>query len=369
VFDDPYPVHWTGRRAVVTLPDHIDVSNAGQITDELLSLINRGATALIADMTATASCDHAGADAIVRAYQRAAANGTQLRLVITTQIVRRVLIINGLDRLVSIYPSLEAATAAGTPAAVIPLAPAQATTADGGQAQPGSATWAAHQRPAAVRSRPRTAAITQAVLRKLIDSLADGVALTDDDGKLVLVNRLLEDTFGYARGELIGRPVESLIPADLRVAHRTHLAAYTQAPRARPMGAGARLVGLRKDGSTFPVKVSLNPVPTATGHLNLAVIRDVTQPQQPEDLMDLARAAVAAERTHHDTELLDRVVDGLFNVGLILQEATGLPHDVARQRIAEALQHLDDTIYEIRDHTFASGPGRRRGPEPPVGAQ
>jgi anti-anti-sigma factor len=354
VFDDPYPVQWTGRQAVVTLPDHIDVSNASQLTDELLSLINRGATALVADMTATASCDHAGADAIVRAYQRAAANGTQLRLVVTTQIVRRVLTINGLDRLVSIYPSLEAATAAGTPAAVVPLAPTPATAGDGGRTRPGGAARTPQQRPAAVRGRP---AITQAVLRKLIDSLADGVALTDDDGKLVMVNRRLEDTFGYKRGELIGHPAETLIPSDLRTAHRGHRAAYAQAPRARPMGARAQLVGLHKDGSTFPVKISLNPVPTANGHLNLAVIRDVTQARQPEDLLDLARVTVAAEETHRDAELLDRVVDSLFNIGLILQTAIDLPHDVARQRITEALQHLDDTIHEIRDHSFTAHPG------------
>jgi len=68
VFEDTYPLEWTGRQAVVTLPEHIDVSNAGQIREELLSVINRGAIALIVDMTATASCDHAGAEAMVRAY-------------------------------------------------------------------------------------------------------------------------------------------------------------------------------------------------------------------------------------------------------------------------------------------------------------
>jgi anti-sigma B factor antagonist len=110
-----------GRQAVVALPEHIDVSNASQIREELLWLINRGAAALIADMTATLSCDHSGADAVMRAYQRALASGTQLRLVVTAPIVRRVLAINGLDRLVPVYPCLEAATAAGTPAA--PKAP------------------------------------------------------------------------------------------------------------------------------------------------------------------------------------------------------------------------------------------------------
>jgi anti-anti-sigma factor len=115
VINDTYPVRWMGRQAVVALPEHIDVSNASQIREELLWVINRGAAALIADMTGTLSCDHSGADAVMRAYQRALASGTQLRLVVTTPIVRRVLGVSGLDRLVPVYPCLEAATAAGTP--------------------------------------------------------------------------------------------------------------------------------------------------------------------------------------------------------------------------------------------------------------
>jgi anti-anti-sigma regulatory factor len=85
VSKDSNPARWVGRQAVVTLPEHIDVSNAGQIREELLSVINRGAAALIADMTATLSCDYAGADAVVRAYPRAVTNGTQLRLVVTAR--------------------------------------------------------------------------------------------------------------------------------------------------------------------------------------------------------------------------------------------------------------------------------------------
>jgi anti-sigma B factor antagonist len=115
--EDLYPVEWAGAQAVVTLPEHIGISNAGQVREELLSVINRGATTLIADMTATVSCDHAGAEAMIRARQRAAASGTELRLVVTAQIVARVLSLVGLDRTVSVYPSLDAATAARLPAA------------------------------------------------------------------------------------------------------------------------------------------------------------------------------------------------------------------------------------------------------------
>jgi anti-sigma B factor antagonist len=120
-------VEWLGRQAVVRLPDNIDLFNAGTVGEELLALIERGAAALIVDMTATASCDDAGAEALVRAYQRAVASGTQLRLVVPAPVVRRVLSLNGLDRLVSVYPSREAAIAAGLPVAQAPAAagPAQ----------------------------------------------------------------------------------------------------------------------------------------------------------------------------------------------------------------------------------------------------
>ena len=117
--EDIDPVQWAGQRAVVALPEHMDASNAGQIREELLSVIDGGATALIADMTATTWCDHAGADAVVRAFRRAVVSGTELRLVVTAGHVSRVLSLSGLDYLVPIYPSLEAATAASPPAAVL----------------------------------------------------------------------------------------------------------------------------------------------------------------------------------------------------------------------------------------------------------
>lgn len=114
-----YPVHW--RRTVITLPDHIDVSTASQIGEERLSVVNRGATALIADMTATVSCDHAGANAVVRAYQRAPVAGTQLRLVVTAQVVQRTPTLHGLDGLVPVYPSLKTATPAAAPTTSVPV--------------------------------------------------------------------------------------------------------------------------------------------------------------------------------------------------------------------------------------------------------
>jgi anti-anti-sigma factor len=346
--DGPCPVRWAGRQAVVTLPEHIGVSNSGQIREQLLELINRGAAVLIADMTGTVSCDHGGADALLRAYQRASVSSAQLRVAVTAQIVRRVLDASGLDRLVSIYPSVQAAIAAGTPG-VIPLVPRR------GKGQGEDRVSPRRRRATAPRNRPQAAGVTPAVLWGLVDALDDGVVLTDNDGVLVLANRRAEDMFGYVPGELIGQPVESLVPADLRAAHIGQRTGYAQQPTARPMAARARLPGRRKDGSTFPVRVSLSPVPTATGRFILAVIRDVTADLPRADLADLARAAAAAEQARRGRGLLDRVVNGLLHVGLSLQAAIDLPHDVAVQQIADALRRLDDTIREIHDHMFADG--------------
>jgi len=109
-------VRWDGRQAVVVLPEHIGQANAGQVSEELLSVINRGADPLIVDMTGTISCDYTGADALLRARQRAVSSSTEVRLAVADPIVRRTLNLSGLNRMISIYPSLEAAIAAGASA-------------------------------------------------------------------------------------------------------------------------------------------------------------------------------------------------------------------------------------------------------------
>ena len=92
-----------------------------------------------------------------------------------------------------------------------------------------------------------------------------------------MLDRRPEDMYGSLPGELIGEPVESLVPDGLRSVHISQRAEYAQHPTVRPMAARVRLAGRRKDRSTFPVRVSLSPVLTATGHLILAVVRDVTE--------------------------------------------------------------------------------------------
>ena len=353
--DDQFPVEWTGRRATIALPGRVDVTNVDRLRDRLLSVINRGAAVVIVDMTDTLSCDHSAVDAVARACQRAAINGAQLRLAVSAPAIRRVLSIEGLDRLVSIYPSLEAAIASEVPRASVPTPL---------KANPRPPSWT----PVGFASAPGAIGIAPAVLWQLIDALGDGLVLTGRDGKIALVNRRCAEMFGYKREEMIGLPVDSLVPSDVRTAHPGYRASYNQAPQVRPMGERIRLAGLRKDGATLPVEISLTPVPTATEDFVLAVIRDATEARRGGDLADLARSAVA-DQSHLTKDLLDRVVHRLFEVGLSLQAASDLPGDVARERLTEALEQLDDTIHEIRDYAFTSGDeGPRSEPGPPAGA-
>jgi anti-anti-sigma factor len=340
VLEDFYPVQWDGGQAVVALPEHIGASNAGQVRDALLSVINLGAVTLIADMTATVSCDHAGADAVVRAWQRTVSSGTELRLVVTAGSVSRVLSMRGLDRQVSVYPSLDAAVAARLPAAAAVLA-ASAPRRDGPP-------------PDGDRAAPVPAG-------RLLEALQDAVVLADGDGTIAAASGRLEDMFGYGPGELAGLPVESLVPECLQEAHQDHRAAWGRSPSARPMGASAQLAGLRKDGTRFPVRVSLIPVIAGSRQLTLAVIRDVTGTGRLDDLAALVRGAAAAQRAH--LRLLDAVVTGLFRTGLSLQAAAGLPADAAGQRAGEVAGELDDIIRQIRAAAFAEPDSP--GPAPP----
>ena len=171
------------------------------------------------------------------------------------------------------------------------------------------------------------------MLRELIDALADGVALTDDAGILALANRRLGEMFGYEHAELIGQPAESLVPADLRTAHRSHWAPYAQALKAGPMGARAGLVGLRKDGTTFPVEISLSPVPTATGRFTLAVVRDITERTAPvilEALIPGGHRAMPARRKYPE-KLRESAVRMVFEIRDRDGKGCGELAQVARQ--------------------------------------
>ena len=127
------------------------------------------------------------------------------------------------------------------------------------------------------------------------------MVIVDQSGAIVLVNSQTEKLFGYTREELLGEPIEVLIPARFRPSHGAHRDGYSHDPHVRPMGAGLELHGLRRDGAEFPVEVSLSPLRTADGLLITSAIRDISERKRIERALqeknsELERANQAKDR-------------------------------------------------------------------------
>ena len=125
----------------------------------------------------------------------------------------------------------------------------------------------------------------QAALREtqqLLDSTPDPMVIVSDKGDITFVNSRIEETFGFNRAELLGKPVEVLIPERFHSQHRPRRTEFFSDPHVRAMGPGLELYGRRKDGSEFPVEISLSPIKTEAGLFVAAAIRDITKRKQAE---------------------------------------------------------------------------------------
>jgi diguanylate cyclase (GGDEF)-like protein/PAS domain S-box-containing protein len=119
--------------------------------------------------------------------------------------------------------------------------------------------------------------------RVAIESAPNAMVMIDRQGKIVMVNSHAMKMFGYMREELVGRPVEVLVPERFRGGHPEHRKGFSSSPRARPMGAGRDLYAVRKDGSEFPVEIGLNPIETEEGLLVLSAIVDISERKRAEE--------------------------------------------------------------------------------------
>ena len=140
---------------------------------------------------------------------------------------------------------------------------------------------------------------SETLFRGLLESAPDAMVITSGDGRIVLVNRQIEEMFGYQRHELLDHPIEMLMPERFRDAHLQHRTHYAQDPQTRNMGGGLELYGLRKDGSEFSVEISLSPLVSDEGMLVSSAIRDVTERKQTEDALKRS----AADLAHSNAEL------------------------------------------------------------------
>jgi PAS domain S-box-containing protein len=188
--------------------------------------------------------------------------------------------------------------------------------------------------------------------RDLLESAPDAMVIADEAGRIVLVNSQTQRLFGWPRDELLGQAVETLVPHRFRQGHATHRQGFFGAPKLRQMGAGLQLYGLRRDGSEFPVEISLSPIQTEGGLLIASAIRDASERKQTEQLLQQAnrlKSEFLANMSHE----LRTPLNGILGFSELLVDERIGPLN-AKQReyihdIHECGKHLLQLINDVLD--------------------
>lgn len=182
----------------------------------------------------------------------------------------------------------------------------------------------------------------------MLDAAPDAVLAVRGDATIVYANSQVEKLFGYQREELVGAPVERLVPERFRAAHTGHRGRYFEHPVTRPMGRDLDLYALRKDGSEFPAEISLSALETREGLLATAAIRDVTERRLAEQALADARAELQRRELarRQAVDINDNIVQGLT---VALYDARRHHAEAAESAIQATLEQAKRIVAELQE--------------------
>lgn len=193
-----------------------------------------------------------------------------------------------------------------------------------------------------------------------LEAVPTGMLMVDKRGRITLVNAQIEALFGYSREELVGRPMEMLMPQRFRAMHPQFRQTFFDAPQARAMGAGRDLYGLRKDGSEVPIEIGLNPLRTSAGFFVLSSVVDITEHRRAMEQLrertndltaSLKERDVLLQEIHHRVKNNLQVISSLINM-----QARKLESGAAREGLlecksrVEAIALIHEKLYQSRDY-------------------
>jgi PAS domain S-box-containing protein len=171
--------------------------------------------------------------------------------------------------------------------------------------------------------------VADSTFEQLLETVPDAIIGVIGTGEIVLVNGQAEELFGYESADLLGKPLETLVPERFHNVHPSHRNGYFAAPRKRPMGAGVELFGVRKDGSEFPAEISLSSIETEDGMLAMAAVRDITDRAESERERALMEQLNQARRLESVGQLAGGIAHDFNNIlGVILNYAEFVADDL-----------------------------------------
>jgi len=192
--------------------------------------------------------------------------------------------------------------------------------------------------------------------RQVVESAPNAMVMIGSTGLIEMVNAQTERMFGYDRSELLGKPIETLVPERFRRNHPALRTAFFNAPLARAMGAGRDLYGLKKDGGEFPVEIGLNPIETDEGTMVLSAIVDISDRKQKEERIHAAlkEKDILLGEIHHRVKNNLQVVNSLLDLQVDrITDPTALSMLKESQNRIKSMALIHQTLYESKDFVEA----------------